>query len=259
MIKIGYSSCFMYPDPSRTVFGHKTLSYVENDMVRFLSRPGVMPILIPDVSEIELDQYFNEIDALLLQGGADVCPESYGEALIENGKWPGDKYRDKYELNLIGKAIKKNIPILGICRGLQIINVFFKGTLFQDISLETRTLVEHRSAEKYDRVSHEVFLENDSLLKEVYQSQKIHVNSVHHQAIKKLGVDLKIEASSIEDGLIEGIRYIGDAKQFIWAVQWHPEFNHTLGDQVASAEKIANKFLTMIKSRKDENYKSSKS
>ena len=96
MIKLGITACFMYPDPSRLTFGHKTLAYLEHDMSRYLSKMGVMPILLPDLPWNELEQFLREVDGIVFQGGADVSPTSYGESAIENGRWPGDAYRDQY-------------------------------------------------------------------------------------------------------------------------------------------------------------------
>jgi putative glutamine amidotransferase len=136
MIKIGVSACFMYPDPTRTVFGHKQLTYFEHDMSRYLSRPGVMPILLPDLPWEELEQYLNEMDGFVFQGGADISPSTYGDEMIENGRWPGDRHRDQYELKIMDWAFKNKKPIFGICRGFQLLNVYFGGKMYQDLNLK---------------------------------------------------------------------------------------------------------------------------
>jgi putative glutamine amidotransferase len=250
MIKLGVSACFLYPDISREVYGHKQLDYIENDMARFLVDLGVVPILIPDLDEEHQEQYFNEMDAFVLQGGVDLAPESYGEEPIENGRWPGDRKRDLYEFKILDYARKSKKPVLGICRGFQVLNVYFGGTLYQDLGIQTGTPIEHRCAQKYDRVHHSIDIKKDSLMHEVYGSDNILVNSIHHQGVKDLGKDLVVESICPDDNLIEAFRYKNMDEQFIWGMQWHPEFNHTLKDKVASSEPIFNRFITEIKKNK---------
>ena len=112
LIKIGVTACFMYPDVERVVFGRKSLSYFENDMFKYLTRKGVMPILIPDLEGELFEQYLNEMDAFVFQGGVDLAPETYGDEPIESGKWRGDAYRDAYELKIMDFAFKNNIATL---------------------------------------------------------------------------------------------------------------------------------------------------
>lgn len=243
MIKLGVTSCFMYPDSNRSVFGQKTLTYLERDMSRFLSRPGVMPILLPDVPWDELEQYLVEMDGFVFQGGADISPQSYNEEMIENGRWPGDYYRDQYELKIMDWAFKNNKPILAICRGFQLANVYFGGSLYQDLKIETKTNIEHRNAELYDKIFHEVELTEESILKNIYNKKKIIVNSVHHQGIKTLGKDLIIDALSPSDKIIEAFHYKNIQEKFLLAVQWHPEFSHTIKDTVVNPEPLLNYFL----------------
>ena len=243
MIKLGVTSCFMYPDVNRTVFGPKTLTYFEHDMSRFLSRVGVMPILLPDLPWEELEQYLLEMDGFVFQGGADISPKSYNEEMIENGRWPGDYHRDQYELKIMDWAFKHKKPVLAICRGFQLANVYFGGSLYQDLTLETKTKTEHRNAELYDKIFHEVELPSESLLEQIYQVKKITVNSVHHQGIKKLGNDLIIDAISPGDKIIEAFHYKNIQENFFLAVQWHPEFSHTMKDTVINPEPLLNYFL----------------
>lgn len=249
MIKLGVSACLMHPDLNRPVFGPKQLDYFENDMSQFLQRENTLPIFIPYLEEKALKKYIDQVDGLILQGGADVSPLTYGEVPIENNRWPGDSKRDAYEFKLIELALKKNIPILGICRGMQVLNVFFGGTLYQDLTLQSNTSVEHRNAIQYDKVFHEVTNELDSLIYEIYGQEKMLVNSVHHQGVKILGNDLVKESSCSTDELIEAIRFKDLNKHFVWGMQWHPEFNHTLGPSVLSANPILDKFLAEVVKR----------
>lgn len=246
MIKLGVTSCFMYPDPNRAVFGHKTLSYFEHDMSRFLSKKGVMPILLPDLPWDELEQYLNEMDAFVFQGGVDVSPKSYNEELIENGRWPGDHHRDQYELKIMDWAFKHKKPIFAICRGFQICNVYFGGTLYQDLKTQTKTPMEHRNAELYDKIYHDVECTPDSLLTKIYGKNRFTVNTVHHQGVKTLGKDLVVDAVCPDDKLIEAFHYKDMDKNFVLAVQWHPEFSHTIKDIVISPQPLLDYFFKRL-------------
>ena len=252
MLKIGVSSCFMYPDPARTVFGHKTLTYLEKDMSLFLSRKGVMPILIPDLPESELIPFLAELDGFVFQGGADLSPESYGATPIENGRWMGDRHRDLYELKIMDYVFKNKKPILAICRGFQVMNVFFGGTLYQDLSIQTKTPVLHRDADKYDHVHHAVTLTEDSLYTQLYptlaQKKEMVVNSVHHQGVQTLGKGLVVDAVSKDDQIIEAFHYHDMKNNFALGVQWHPEFSHTLGNTVVDPAPLYDFFLKNIRS-----------
>jgi putative glutamine amidotransferase len=120
-------------------------------------------------------------------------------------------------------------PVLGICRGLQMLNVIFGGSLIQDIATQCPGFLTHREFERYDQLQHEISIEPDSWLASVYPDRsRARVNSVHHQAIKTLGGGLQIETRSVPDGLIEAVRYQSpraeQAPPLIYAVQWHPEF-----------------------------------
>ena len=245
MIRIGVSACFMYPDPTRAVFGHKQLSYFEHDMSRFLARKGYMPILIPDLPKDQLAPFLSEMQGFVFQGGSDIAPGTYGETPIENGRWPGDAHRDAYELSILDWAVKQEKPVLGICRGFQLLNVYFGGTLYQDLGLQTKTPVEHRNAEKYDRIFHEVECTPNGLIKKIYQQDRLTVNSVHHQGVKTLGKDLVVDAKSAQDGLIEAFHHAGSVP--VLGVQWHPEFSHTLSDVVVDPNPLLDYFLEQLK------------
>jgi len=214
-------------------------------MLRFVSRPHILPFLIPDVDDDLLEVYLAQCAAIVLQGGSDMAPASYGETPIQVDRWPGDAYRDRYEFKIIDYAIKNNLPIFGICRGFQVLNAFFAGTLYQDISTQLNSSITHRDAVKYDQIKHQVKLSDNGLLQKIYAGAKnIQVNSVHHQAIKKLGTDLVVDAICPEDGIIEGF-YHKKIKN-IMAVQWHPEFSPTLGSAVADPTPLYDYFLSLF-------------
>jgi putative glutamine amidotransferase len=243
MIRIGVSACFMYPDPTRTVFGHKTLAYFEQDMAKFLSRKGVMPIFLPDLPWSELDQYLQEMDGFVFQGGADIAPSTYGEEAIENSRWPGDRFRDQYELKIFDYAIKNQRPIFAICRGFQLANIYFGGKLYQDLVLQTSTTVEHRNAQQYDRIFHQVQVTDGSLLERIYKNKILTVNSVHHQGVEKLGQGLVVDAFCPKDNLIEAFHH---SHLPVFGVQWHPEFSATLNGIVEDPEPYYDHFLKVV-------------
>ncbi|MGB5555505.1 MAG: gamma-glutamyl-gamma-aminobutyrate hydrolase family protein [Flavobacteriaceae bacterium] len=245
MIKIGISSCFMYPDKERIVFGHKSLSYLENDMARYLTRKGVLPVLIPDVSDELLKDILSEMDGFVFQGGVDLAPETYGEKPI--GKWKGDAYRDQYELKIMHYAVKNSKPVFAICRGMQLMNVYFGGTLYQDTITQNPNAENHRSAELYDTIRHPIDFVEGTLLDKLYNGvENPHVNTVHHQAVKDLGNDLEVYATS-PDGLIEAFGYIKEPEGKVFGVQWHPEFSPTLGTAVIEEDILYEAFLKYTK------------
>lgn len=245
--KIGISACFMYPDINRAVFGHKTLLYWEADMARYVSRKGILPVFIPDVSDDVLYEILAQLDGFVFQGGADLAPQTYGEEPILDGRWKGDAYRDQYELRIMDYAIKYNKPILAICRGCQLMNVYFGGTLYQDTLTQKSNSLQHRDAMVYDKVHHSIEFTKGKLLDRLYaNANKPMINSVHHQSIKKVGKNLDILAICPEDGTIEAIAYKGTAEGKVVGVQWHPEFSHTLGDKVIDAEKLWENFRSFL-------------
>lgn len=249
MITIGISACFSYPDAQRKVFAPKTLSYMENDMARYLTKNGILPVLIPDVADEYLNPIIEMCDGFIFQGGTDLAPGSYNESPIAKGKWMGDPVRDVYELKLFERAIKTGKPILGICRGMQLMNVFFGGTLYQDTLTQRPDSIVHRDADKYDSIAHGVSFVEGKILDRIYSADSSdQINSIHHQSVKDLGKDLEILASCPEDGVIEAIGFTAKPDGWIMGVQWHPEFSHTLGNQVINPDTLYEYFLTQVKS-----------
>jgi putative glutamine amidotransferase len=156
-------------------------------------------------------------DGLLLMGGSDVNPKRFAAQPGPETDTPDDQ-RDEAELALIHEAVEKDIPIFGICRGLQILNVYHGGTLVQHLEAAAR-----HDPEKDDHSgpAHEVAFVPDTTLGRIAASAKWQVNSRHHQAVLKLGQNLHISARDAEDGTVEGIER--HDKRFVVAVQWHPE------------------------------------
>ena len=178
-------------------------------------------------------------DGLLLTGGEDIYPAYYNQ--IEDTIFCGsfDRYRDSLEFALIKSALENKIPIIGVCRGQQILNVSLGGSLYVDIPQEFDTTVVHRQ-EDWRNCYHKVFIVDSSLLRDLSSVQYGMVTSNHHQGIKKKAEQLKISAYSA-DSLPEAIEWKDDTgKSFMMAVQWHPERMDTL--HLLSAP-IARKFL----------------
>jgi putative glutamine amidotransferase len=228
-LRIGVASCFFHADPKRPIFKGKTLLYLEESLAHWLMAGGAVPQLLPTpAAGIRAEDLLGGVDALVLQGGSDVAPESYGETPLRP-EWAGDRVRDRYETELVRAAMALDRPVLGICRGLQMLNVILGGSLIQDIGTQCPGFLTHRDFERYDQLQHDVSIEPDSWLTRLYPGQGLgRVNTVHHQAIKALGRGLQVEARSVPDGLIEAVRFQPSPAEmsapWIYAVQWHPEF-----------------------------------
>jgi putative glutamine amidotransferase len=231
MLKIGISACFFHPDPRRAVFKGKTLQYVEQEMAHWVMQKDAMALMIPSPdgesrhpgSRVTVADYARELDGVVLMGGSDVAPESYGETPLKPA-WTGDRIRDDYEIALYRAFVAAKKPVLGVCRGAQVINVAHSGTLYQDIALQCSGALNHRNWDIYDRNSHATALVPGSGLARLYPGTTlIKTNSVHHQAVKDLGRELAVEAWSEPDGVVEAIRWTGPS--YVFAVQWHPEFH----------------------------------
>ncbi|MBO6047106.1 MAG: gamma-glutamyl-gamma-aminobutyrate hydrolase family protein [Erysipelotrichaceae bacterium] len=185
-----------------------------------------IPVIFPfGQDDNDLKALVNICDGFLLTGGQDVDPELYHEPNRSCG--PIVDLRDKLELTLMNEAIAANKPILGICRGHQFINVYFGGNLYQDIPSDIRTTVNHNQDHPYDVPVHQVTIIKDSPLDKLLHKQTLEVNSLHHQAIKELAPDLKAMAVA-GDGLIEAVCH--KDYDFIWGVQWHPEYAYKKND-----------------------------
>ncbi|MFQ5506699.1 MAG: gamma-glutamyl-gamma-aminobutyrate hydrolase family protein [Planctomycetota bacterium] len=208
------------PDDGRELFKGKWLQYCEQEILHALAEAGGQPVLLPDLRDEELIVRGLELcDGLLLTGGSDVSPMVYGEEPLRE-VWRGDHARDLYELALVHEALREGLPVLGVCRGCQLLNVAFGGTLFQDIAAQVEGSLCHRDAVRYDAMRHEIEISEPSALARILGSGKREVNSVHHQAIKDLGKGLRAVAFA-SDGMIEAV----EAEEgFILGIQWHPEW-----------------------------------
>lgn len=243
-LRIGLSVNYLPPDAGRKFYPHSWLLYVEQHMAAMLTTRGVLtwmvpPAVVPPMGSGDAPscaEVVRELDGLVLTGGADVAPSTYGQDVLDPA-WVGQPERDAYEVDLVRAALDARVPVLGICRGHQLLNVALGGTLYQDIATQTGSPLEHRSQERYHRNVHDVDLVAGGLLTSIYDCSRGPVISVHHQAVCDLAPGLDVEAVSPLDGLVEAVRLAAppvatptwnpvEVDDVPWAVgvQWHPEF-----------------------------------
>lgn len=209
--------------------------------IKCVEMAGGIPFIIPNIQDENLyDEILDFIDGIIFTGGNDLSPNFYNEEEKHNEGLMGSlnnldnknaslfskevPERDIQEITLMKKALlNKKIPILGICRGAQILNVSLGGTLYQDTKkeLEHLNLLNHSEIENWNTYSHEIKIKNDSILYGIFNKNTMKVNSIHHQSIKKLGKNLSVSAFSTDE-IIESIEYMDD-ERFVLGVQWHPE------------------------------------
>lgn len=242
-MKIGLSPRFQHHFPTDFGVKNKVIQYLEQSISHWVTETGALSFMIPSVSEASLLQpeaidpnaYARELDALILQGGADV-----GTDLI----------RDRFELDLIKAFHSTGKPILGVCRGLQLLNVYFGGTLISDIATARPDAIEHFKSDLYDSYTHEIEIQEGGVLGFIYgpEHKTSSVVSIHHQAVDALGANLHIEAVSKPDGIIEAFSHKGDA--FVLGVQWHPEFHYYHPAQALPSREIIVALIEAARARR---------
>jgi putative glutamine amidotransferase len=165
-------------------------------------------------------EILDNCDGLLLSGGTDVDPKVFGET-AHQALGRVDAPRDPFEITLVREAVRRDMPVFGICRGLQVLNVAQGGTLIQDIPSDVEGALTHETGDDRLVIGHEVVIEAGSKLSGLLSTTRMGVNSFHHQAAKTLGQGLVQTAVSPDDGIVEGLEMPG--RTFVVAVQWHPE------------------------------------
>ena len=248
-LKIGLSACFQHADPARSLFTGKTLQYVEQSVAHWIMSAGAMVVMVPCPTgatargDVTLAHYAQWLDGVVMHGGADVWPGNYGETPLREA-WLGDQVRDLYDLAVVEAFSQAGKPIFGICRGLQLINVAFGGSLYQDIETQRPGALRHRDPTTYDQNLHELDFVPGSRLAQLYPGvRRARVNSIHHQGIRRLAPDFQIEAFSHPDVVPEAIRRIPKpGRSYIAATQWHPEFE-SRGAETLDDTPILNDFL----------------
>lgn len=200
------------------------VAYTPQNYIDIVQGVGATPIMLPVGTAEDAKNMVELIDALILTGGHDVNPALYGEEPHRNltGIFPK---RDAFDFALYAAAIEKGIPVLGVCRGLQIINVYHGGSLYQDLPTQYGDeLLLHVQKAPFDIPMHSISVQTESRLYEAVGANT-RVNTFHHQAIKQLGNDLKAVAHSV-DGIVEAIES-ADPNIDMIALQWHPEIMAT--------------------------------
>jgi putative glutamine amidotransferase len=247
-LRIGVSARIFHPEPGSTGLRSKNLQYLEESIAQWVMSRDVLVFMIPTVntngllhpSNITLRHYARHLDGLVLQGGADVSPQTYSESPTRP-EWSGDRARDVYELELLHEFVDAGKPVLGVCRGCQLINVAFGGSLYQDVATNVPEALAHVHTD-YDAHRHAIeFPPGSSLGRMFPNAGRPIVNSIHHQAVKELGRDIRIEAMSYPDGIVEAIRY--DRADFVMGLQWHPEFHRAGGTDLLDCTPVLDEFL----------------
>jgi len=206
--------------PSKPVVGITTdirnqYFLIEEQYSRSVANAGGIPILIPSISENEglLKEMVTRIQGLLLPGSRDMDPKHYNEEPHPELR-PIEHQRTESEIKILDEALNRNMPILGICGGMQLINVFLGGSLYQDIGSQIPDALCHERGS-----IHDIFVEDHTNLRKIIGNRNFSSKSYHHQSVKALGDGLRVCAKS-QDDVIEGIEF---HNSFILGVQWHPE------------------------------------
>ena len=210
-------------------------SYLDSVM-----RAGGIPLVFPFTEDDgDIGRLASLCDGFLFTGGQDVSPALYGETQLNDSVHCCEK-RDRLEAAVLQEALKAGKPVLGICRGVQLINAAMGGTLYQDLPTQYSSEIRHNQEKPYDVPVHEIFIKEGTPLEDCIGETCLPVNSCHHQAVRTLAPGLQAMATS-PDGLMEALFMPGH--RFFWGVQWHPEM---LGPEDAGSRKIFAAFLAAL-------------
>lgn len=201
------------------------------DYVEGVAGAGGAPVVLPPVGEERTAKVVvSSLDGLLLSGGSDLDPRFYGEEpALELG--PTIPERDVFEMALVGLALRRGIPVFGICRGMQVLNVALGGTLYQDLPSQwDGDVLKHRQATPKWQPTHEVEVSGGSYVSEIMGCEVVKVNSYHHQGIKDLADGLVVTGRS-SDGVVEAVEAADLSERWLLGVQWHAEAMRGAGPQ----------------------------
>jgi putative glutamine amidotransferase len=208
----GFGGAFRgVPGQGFSVFGH--------DYIHSVQKVGGIPLTIPVGERSTSESIIERLDGVILSGGEDIDPTLYGSH-PDQRCWMMAPERDRYELEILETSLRLNKPVLAICRGMQLVNIYFGGTLYIDNADYSEKVLTHQFG-KAPRwyLAHRVKLISE-MLKSLYMADEIQTNSYHHQSVKDVGAGLEISALA-EDGIVEGL-YHPDHPNLL-AIQWHPE------------------------------------
>lgn len=213
--------------PRKVVIGVSSMrrsdggSYVPGTYIKAIEKAGGVPLILPVTTDgAALRSLLDHLDGLVMTGGADVAPSFYNEEVL-NETVQIDSIRDIFDLSLIKMAADRNIPMLGICRGQQLMNVAFGGSLYQDIPTQISvSSINHKQTTPIDTIEHQASLQKGSVMFDIFKQDVISVNSFHHQSVKEVAKDFKVTAHSA-DGVIEAIEAYPNKAML--GLQWHPE------------------------------------
>jgi gamma-glutamyl-gamma-aminobutyrate hydrolase PuuD len=207
----------------RTIRNHKYIDYVGEFHLALLVRLKTLPVMVPVVEGAEacVPDYLTDMQGLLLVEGEDIEPKRF-KATRDNYKHIQKTHalKDEIEIKLIRHALRNKLPILGICRGSQLINVVCGGTLYGDVQKEKKSRLKHINFDHYDTYRHPISIDSKTPLREWYRRRTLPVNSYHHQGIRDLALRFKSMAVA-EDGLVEA--YYDPKEDFVVGLQFHPE------------------------------------
>src|SRR5580765_5777389 len=206
---------------SITVGANPERAYVNSGYLHAVQQAGGVPVpLPPQLSAASLQQLAGALHGLLLTGGGDMDPALFGQAPHPT-LYDVAPSRDTLETSVLNLSLARGVPVLAVCRGVQVLNVALGGTLYQDVATEPGTQIPHSQKEPRDQPTHKVKVTPGSRLAETLGTDELEVNSMHHQAIKRLGRELTAVAWA-PDQIVEGAE-LGGAGGFVLGVQWHPE------------------------------------
>jgi putative glutamine amidotransferase len=196
------------------------MDYAFDDYSRAVLQCGGAPLLIPTAQDVRsLSAVLDRLDGVLLTGGPDVHPRFYGEPPLPR-LGDLDEELDRAELAVTRAALERDMPLLAVCRGIQVLNVALGGSLVQDIATQVEGAINHVQLAPKNVTTHEVSLEPESMLSKILNRRTLQVNGKHHQAVKEVAPGLRIAARA-PDGVIEAVEC--PERRFVLGVQWHPE------------------------------------